>query len=70
MEQECGACRLTIGDEVKFACVDGPEFDGHLVDFDEAMQRVAMYKTQEGKEKLELEEGDTHQHPGCQCHEN
>ena len=45
----CGACRLTIGDEVKFACVDGPEFDGHLVDFDEAMQRVAMYKTQEGK---------------------
>ena len=66
----CGACRLTIGDEVKFACVDGPEFDGHLVDFDEAMQRVAMYKTQEGKEKLELEEGDTHQHPGCQCHEN
>ena len=32
----CGACRLTVGNEVKFACVDGPEFDGHLVDFDEA----------------------------------
>ena len=35
----CGACRLTVGDEVKFACVDGPEFDGHLVDFDQAMKR-------------------------------
>lgn len=40
----CGACRLTVGDEVKFACVDGPEFDGHLVDFDEAMARGAMYR--------------------------
>ena len=35
----CGACRLMVGDEVKFACVDGPEFDGHLVDFDQAMKR-------------------------------
>ena len=34
----CGACRLVVGDEVKFACVDGPEFDGHLVDFDQAMR--------------------------------
>ena len=41
----CGACRLTVGSEVKFACVDGPEFDGHLVDFDEAMKRQHMYKT-------------------------
>lgn len=42
----CGACRLTVGNEVKFACVDGPEFDGHLVDFDEAMKRQQMYRTQ------------------------
>ncbi len=40
----CGGCRLTVGGEVKFACVDGPEFDGHLVDFDEAMKRSVMYK--------------------------
>ena len=41
----CGGCRLTVGGETKFACVDGPEFDGHLVDFDEAMERGAMYKS-------------------------
>ena len=40
----CGGCRLTVGGETKFACVDGPDFDGHLVDFDEAMSRGAMYK--------------------------
>lgn len=40
----CGGCRLTVGGETKFACVDGPDFDGHLVDFDEAMQRAAMFK--------------------------
>lgn len=40
----CGGCRLTVGGEMKFACVDGPEFDGHLVDFDEAMDRASMYK--------------------------
>ncbi len=43
----CGACRVTVGDKVKFACVDGPEFDGHLVDFDQAMKRQQMYKTEE-----------------------
>lgn len=43
----CGGCRLTVGGETKFACVDGPDFDGHLVDFDEAMRRGRMYKTQE-----------------------
>ena len=43
----CGACRLVVGDEVKFACVDGPDFDGHQVDFDEAMRRSAIYKPQE-----------------------
>lgn len=63
----CGACRLHVGDEIKFACVDGPEFDGHLVNFDEAMKRQQMYKTQEGRAMLKLQEGDTH-HGGCgQC---
>ncbi len=60
----CGACRLIVGDEVKFACVDGPEFDGHKVDFDLAMKRQAQYKTEEGRKMLELQEGDTH-HGGC-----
>lgn len=60
----CGACRLVVGNEVKFACVDGPEFDGHLVDFDQAMQRQLQYKTEEGREILRLQEGDTH-HGGC-----
>lgn len=60
----CGACRLQVGDEVKFACVDGPEFDGHLVDFDQAMKRQQMYKTEEGRAILKLQEGDTH-HGGC-----
>lgn len=43
----CGGCRLTVGGETKFACVDGPDFDGHQVDFDEAMRRSAIYKPQE-----------------------
>ena len=60
----CGACRLMVGGEVKFACVDGPEFDGHLVDFDQAMKRQQQYKTEEGRAKLAYEEGDTH-HGGC-----
>ncbi len=60
----CGACRLMVGGEVKFACVDGPEFDGHLVDFDQAMKRQQQYKTAEGRAKLAFEEGDTH-HGGC-----
>ncbi len=46
----CGGCRLTVGGEVKFACVDGPEFDGHLVDFDEAIARSSMYRPFEQKE--------------------
>ena len=60
----CGACRVTVGDKVKFACVDGPEFDGHAVNFDEAMRRQMMYKTKEGRDLLKVEEGDTH-HGGC-----
>ncbi|MEG0602564.1 MAG: sulfide/dihydroorotate dehydrogenase-like FAD/NAD-binding protein [Mucinivorans sp.] len=43
----CGACRVTVAGKVRFACVEGPEFDGHLVDFDEAMRRMGMYKEQE-----------------------
>ena len=60
----CGACRVTVGGKVKFACVDGPEFDGHQVNFDEAMRRQTIYKTEEGRAMLALQEGDTH-HGGC-----
>ena len=51
----CGGCRVTVGGETKFACVDGPDFDGHLVDFDEAMRRSAMYKTEEAEKLKEHE---------------
>ena len=47
----CGGCRVQVGEETKFACVDGPEFDGHLVDFQGLMARGRMYRTQEAKEK-------------------
>jgi len=43
----CGGCRVTVGGKVKFACVDGPDFDGHQVDFDEAIRRQAMYRKEE-----------------------
>ncbi|WP_194189565.1 sulfide/dihydroorotate dehydrogenase-like FAD/NAD-binding protein [Clostridium chrysemydis] len=60
----CGACRVTVGDKIQFACVDGPEFDGHKIDFDEAMRRQTMYKTEEGRKILKEKEGNTH-HGGC-----
>lgn len=63
----CGACRITVGDEVKFACVDGPEFDGHLIDYDQALRRQNMFKTQEGRKMLRYEEGSTHRPEGCDC---
>lgn len=63
----CGACRVTVGGKVKFACVDGPEFDGHLVDFDESMRRQVMYKTEEGRALLRKKEGTSHSHGGCGC---
>ncbi|MCQ2968658.1 MAG: sulfide/dihydroorotate dehydrogenase-like FAD/NAD-binding protein [Clostridium sp.] len=63
----CGACRVTVGGEVKFACVDGPEFDGHLVDFDESMRRQVLYKTEEGRAILRMKEGKTHKNGGCGC---
>ena len=43
----CGGCRLTVDGQVKFACVDGPDFDGHLIDFDEAITRNNMYRNEE-----------------------
>ncbi len=49
----CGGCRLTVGGEMKFACVDGPDFDGHLVDFDEAMSRARSYADFEAKRREE-----------------
>ncbi len=50
----CGGCRLTVGGETKFACVDGPDFDGHLVDFDEALERGSMYREFESKKREEV----------------
>ena len=50
----CGGCRLTVGGETKFACVDGPDFDGHLVDFDEALERGSMYREFEAKKREEV----------------
>lgn len=61
----CGACRVTIDGKVKFACVDGPEFDGEKVDYDEAMRRQNMYKTEEGRNILKLEDGETHENSSC-----
>lgn len=52
----CGACRVTVGGKTKFTCVDGPEFDAHLIDFDEAMRRATLYKTEEGRALHRLEE--------------
>ena len=49
----CGGCRLKVGDEIKFACVDGPDFDGHLVDFDQAMARNTAYKSFEAHKRDE-----------------
>ncbi|MBP3237543.1 MAG: sulfide/dihydroorotate dehydrogenase-like FAD/NAD-binding protein [Lachnospiraceae bacterium] len=60
----CGGCRLVVDNQVKFACVDGPEFDGHKVDFDQAMKRSAMYRSEEGRRFLEEKEGEAH-HGGC-----
>jgi len=60
----CGACRVTVGGKTLFTCVDGPEFDGHLVNFEEAMRRQVMYKSAEGQKlrKQEKESDDS-----CQC---
>lgn len=52
----CGGCRVTVADEIKFACVDGPDFDGHLVNFDEALNRQGIYKEEEHNCRLGLED--------------
>ena len=59
----CGGCRLTVGGKTKFACVDGPDFDGHMIDFDEAIKRSKIYIKEEAKEREEycrLLEGEKH----------
>ena len=61
----CGGCRVSVGNENKFACVDGPEFDGHKVDFDVLMSRQRMYKPHE-KEHSEHIAGK--REGGCKCH--
>ena len=57
----CGACRVTVGGEVKFACVDGPEFDAHQVDFDELMNRLRMFREKEEEAMREFQR----KHCGC-----
>ncbi|HZW83695.1 MAG TPA: sulfide/dihydroorotate dehydrogenase-like FAD/NAD-binding protein [Candidatus Deferrimicrobium sp.] len=59
----CGACRISVGGETKFACVDGPEFDGHLVDFDLAMRRLTYFKDEEKRAQARCNCGG-----GCGCH--
>ncbi|MBO8138013.1 MAG: sulfide/dihydroorotate dehydrogenase-like FAD/NAD-binding protein [Desulfotomaculum sp.] len=61
----CGACRVSVGGETKFACVDGPEFDAHLVDFDLAMCRLAYYKEEEKRAEAA---GSCQSGGGCGCH--
>jgi ferredoxin--NADP+ reductase len=59
----CGGCRVTVGGETKFACVDGPAFDGHKVDFDELMKRQQTYISEEQESIKKFHEGG-----GCRCH--
>jgi ferredoxin--NADP+ reductase len=61
----CGACRVTVGGETKFACVDGPEFDGHKVDFDELMKRLRQYTSEE---RLAMEEFEKRHHDHKRCY--
>ncbi len=53
----CGGCRVTVGGQTKFACVDGPEFDGHQVDFDELIRRLGAYRSDEGRAREHFEAG-------------
>lgn len=59
----CGACRVTVGNETKFVCVDGPDFDGHLVDFDEQLRRAKIFKDEEARALFAESCGG-----GCGCH--
>ena len=56
----CGACRLMVGDKLKFCCIDGPEFDGHMIDFDSVITRLSQYKDEESRALLKYNEGSTH----------
>lgn len=60
----CGACRVTVGGKTRFTCVEGPEFDGHLVDFDEAMRRQTIYKSEEA---VKLHRQNDPKEKGCFC---
>ena len=65
----CGGCRVQVGDESKFACVDGPEFDAHQVDFAGLMSRQRMYKSQEAAHECQCEkQGKAKGGDDCQCH--
>ena len=57
----CGACRVTVGGQTKFVCVDGPEFDGHQVDFDEMLKRLAAFRTEEREELEHWNENHAHE---------
>ena len=61
----CGACRLMVGDELKFCCIDGPEFDGHRIDFDAVIKRQKQYETEEGRAMLRIKEGEKNKHCAC-----
>lgn len=64
----CGACRITVGGEMKFVCVDGPEFDGHQVDFDEMLQRMGAFREEEQEEMKRWLSGEgTSEHQSCSC---
>jgi ferredoxin--NADP+ reductase len=57
----CGGCRISVGGQIKFACVDGPEFDGHLVDFDSVIKRNRLYEDKEKKDYLDVCQGGLHE---------
>ena len=63
----CGACRVTVGGKTKFVCVDGPEFDGHQVDFDGMMQRLGSFKREEAEEMQKLDKCETASEPSGAC---
>ncbi len=65
----CGACRITVGGKTKFVCVDGPEFDGHQVDFDEMFKRMGSFKNVEREEMTHLEQPTPHYTPKSEAHE-
>lgn len=61
----CGACRITVDGQTKFVCIDGPEFDGHKVNFDEMLKRQRAFKNSEAKDMLKLEKRARRHKPQC-----